>query len=444
MKRLLPLLLTLFTLQSTAQEQDSLTAYFAYDKYILTEETKSNLESLAQKALANKFESITLHGHTDADGTNGYNEQLAQNRANAVRNYLIKQGIDGTKIKLSWHGEVKPVASNSNKDGMQKNRRVQILVEYPEVFVYPTEEELLNAELLHPVFRVNDKKVQSFSKSVEDTILVKAKGGTIILFPPDAFVDHEGNSVTGKVVIEVIEILSKPEMILNNVNTVARRRPLESGGMVHVTAKKDGKELKLKAGRNLTLIFAAAVATGEPMKTFYGTPRDSSRSWSLAEGNFLSTSPRSFYVTSVYYKKRKWLLAQWILGPKVSTTVIRVTAKSDSPILDSGRLGWINCDRFLRYRNITNVFVPKADPSLEYYLVFKNINSIMPAYRTTGGTIFFPNIPVGRKVTLLAYKKEKKSTVFGTFEFRVKKLHKVSVKVSEGTHSEFKKTLRGL
>jgi len=67
---------------------------------------------------------LTLIGHTDNQGADDYNQKLSENRANAVRNYLIGKGIGENKIQATGKGESEPITSNDTPEGRGKNRRV--------------------------------------------------------------------------------------------------------------------------------------------------------------------------------------------------------------------------------------------------------------------------------------------------------------------------------
>jgi OmpA-OmpF porin, OOP family len=69
---------------------------------------------------------IALTGHTDSIGGPAYNQKLSEQRAAAVKAYLVSKGIDGGKITTSGKGEAQPQASNKTAEGRQTNRRVDI------------------------------------------------------------------------------------------------------------------------------------------------------------------------------------------------------------------------------------------------------------------------------------------------------------------------------
>ena len=71
---------------------------------------------------------MKLKGFTDSQGTNDYNLELSQSRADAVAMAIIKRGIDAERIRAMGYGEEFPVASNNNSGSRQLNRRVEIIV----------------------------------------------------------------------------------------------------------------------------------------------------------------------------------------------------------------------------------------------------------------------------------------------------------------------------
>jgi outer membrane protein OmpA-like peptidoglycan-associated protein len=77
----------------------------------------------------NPESTITVEGHTDAQGQRAFNMDLAQKRANAVREQLVARGVAADRIKAVGVGPDKPVASNDNAEGRANNRRVEIVVQ---------------------------------------------------------------------------------------------------------------------------------------------------------------------------------------------------------------------------------------------------------------------------------------------------------------------------
>lgn len=70
---------------------------------------------------------VRVYGFTDAQGSAGYNKELAQQRADAVKAWLSSNGISTDHISINAIGEAQPVATNSTEEGRQQNRRVEIV-----------------------------------------------------------------------------------------------------------------------------------------------------------------------------------------------------------------------------------------------------------------------------------------------------------------------------
>ena len=70
------------------------------------------------------IEEVHIEGHTDSEGDDEYNKKLSQQRADEVRNYLIKKGIDAKRLVAIGYGESKPIDTNSTPEGRHNNRRV--------------------------------------------------------------------------------------------------------------------------------------------------------------------------------------------------------------------------------------------------------------------------------------------------------------------------------
>ena len=103
-------------------------AFFDFDKSVLKPEAKAKLDDLVGKTAAVALEVIIAVGHTDAVGTDGYNQQLSVRRSEAVKAYLVGKGIEKNRVYTEGKGEKQPVADNKTAEGRAKNRRVEIEV----------------------------------------------------------------------------------------------------------------------------------------------------------------------------------------------------------------------------------------------------------------------------------------------------------------------------
>jgi len=104
---------------------------FDFNSYALRSESKSTLQNLADNFRKYPDEQISVEGHTDAVGSLEANQRLSEQRADTVRNYLVDQGVSGTRISSIGYGETRPKATNDTPEGRQLNRRVEIHVTMP-------------------------------------------------------------------------------------------------------------------------------------------------------------------------------------------------------------------------------------------------------------------------------------------------------------------------
>ena len=103
-------------------------AFFDFDKSVLKPEAKAKLDDLVGKTKDIAQEVIIAVGHTDAVGTDGYNQKLSVSRSEAVKAYLVSKGIEKNRVYTEGKGEKQPVADNKTAEGRAKNRRVEIEV----------------------------------------------------------------------------------------------------------------------------------------------------------------------------------------------------------------------------------------------------------------------------------------------------------------------------
>jgi outer membrane protein OmpA-like peptidoglycan-associated protein len=101
---------------------------FDFDSDQLRAEARKNLDNLAANLASFGDSKLMLVGHTDAVGSDTYNQTLSERRARAVANYLATQSVPWTRMASAGRGETEPIASNDTDDGRQQNRRVEIAV----------------------------------------------------------------------------------------------------------------------------------------------------------------------------------------------------------------------------------------------------------------------------------------------------------------------------
>ena len=102
-------------------------ALFDFDKAVLKPEGKQHLSEIARQAQGINLEVIMATGHTDRIGSDAYNQGLSERRANAVKEYLVSQGIDPSRIYVEGKGKTQPVTGDQCKRGMSRTALLECL-----------------------------------------------------------------------------------------------------------------------------------------------------------------------------------------------------------------------------------------------------------------------------------------------------------------------------
>jgi outer membrane protein OmpA-like peptidoglycan-associated protein len=97
-------------------------------KFTLRPAAREKLAKISGIVLAYPSLALAIEGNTDSVGGDTYNQQLSENRADSVRDYLAKEGIPAASMTAHGFGRMQPVASNDTAEGRQQNRRVELVV----------------------------------------------------------------------------------------------------------------------------------------------------------------------------------------------------------------------------------------------------------------------------------------------------------------------------
>lgn len=101
---------------------------FEFDKSDITPESFKTLDLIAAVLIANQQVKVMVLAHTDAIGTDEYNQALSQRRAEAVKSYLAAQGVHPPSMRSHGYGATRPIADNATDEGRAKNRRVEFKI----------------------------------------------------------------------------------------------------------------------------------------------------------------------------------------------------------------------------------------------------------------------------------------------------------------------------
>ena len=103
-------------------------ALFDTAKWVIKPAGKSKIDEVVKAMKAKPDTKAVVEGHTDARGSDAYNQRLSERRAGSVADYMVKGGVSRSRLSTRGYGESKPVADNKSAEGMQRNRRVEITV----------------------------------------------------------------------------------------------------------------------------------------------------------------------------------------------------------------------------------------------------------------------------------------------------------------------------
>ena len=107
---------------------------FDYDKVAIKAEFRPVLDEAAQTLKDNPEINVLIEGHTDSIGSDSYNQALSERRAQAVKAYLVSQGVAASRLSTEGKGETEPIADNTrngrdNPEGRAMNRRAELKVQ---------------------------------------------------------------------------------------------------------------------------------------------------------------------------------------------------------------------------------------------------------------------------------------------------------------------------
>jgi outer membrane protein OmpA-like peptidoglycan-associated protein len=101
---------------------------FNFNSTELSENAKLEIKSIYKFLEKNTETRILISGHTDNVGTSIFNQELSENRAKSVANFLVFLGLDNSRISAIGYGNTKPISTNETEKGRNKNRRVSFMI----------------------------------------------------------------------------------------------------------------------------------------------------------------------------------------------------------------------------------------------------------------------------------------------------------------------------
>jgi len=288
---------------------------------------------------------------------------------------------------------------------------------------------------LDSILKQYEEPSQIFKKSAETSSIIIGKKGTIITINPNDFITETGEPLGKEIEIELRELTNQGQFLNANVQTISNKRLLVSGGAYFISITSQGKQLKLKQGKDLIIEFPKLA--NEEMFLFYGQ-RDSigQMEWKQANDTLKVSQLNNLADTIIE------AFDEIGRGVKIEKNVYSA--------IKLASLGWINCDRFFEIQNKTDLLItfnPSENiSSSNIFLVFKDINSLMQSYYfcSNGKTLNegFKNVPVGYKVRLIAYSIKNKKIFSYASDLTIIENQTLKIDLKETNDEELKRLFR--
>lgn len=227
---------------------------------------------------------VEIIGHTDSDGNFKYNQQLSEKRADFIANLLQQNNFQYYQIVKKGVAYKQPVADNFSEEGKSKNRRVELLFyNNNPVAVNKLGNHALNTEIM------------SIDPSVKNDLLFES--GISLKIPPNAFVNENGEAVSGLVNILVTPYNNYKDFIVSGIPMSfinGKDEYFISAGMLNIDATCNDEKVYLKNGKKIDVELPATSAESD-MSLFQFAQNQSE--WGLLP------QPEGFATTKLIEKK---------------------------------------------------------------------------------------------------------------------------------------------
>lgn len=223
-----------------------ITINFDSGSSMISSDNLEKIDAVLKELTADKTTySVEISAYTDSQGSIDFNNKLSAKRAIASADIFVKNGFLFRKIGFKANGEFEPIADNDSETGRAQNRRVAVKICQNS-----------NDQLAVGGFTIQEK---TYAINTATPQKITYDSGTIITIPENAFVDKNGQPVTGEVQLNYIEYRDAVDFILGNIpmnhHLDGEDFQFNSAGMFKVGASKEGEEVFLGKDKNLDLDF---------------------------------------------------------------------------------------------------------------------------------------------------------------------------------------------
>jgi hypothetical protein len=225
--------------------------HFQPGQYKLSPSNAGKLINLLDSVRNNEVLTIEIEGNTDNTGGRGMNHLLSEKRANTVKIFLVKSGIEESSIIVTARGFDNPIATNKTKKGRQQNRRVEIRFTQSEKALPVLAKEIPDISQLYSLV---EPPPQVFCIYADKDTVIRCKQGTLIYIKANSLIPLS-NCGTSCIRFNVKEALLTSDMLLNNLTTTSGNAILETQGMIYTEAIDcNGNKLQLQNGKDMVIV----------------------------------------------------------------------------------------------------------------------------------------------------------------------------------------------
>lgn len=456
MKTILFLTTVFICLNGTTQDFN---VFFESNQFTLSISEKNRLDHWIKTHP--KITLLTLNGYTDSIGTNNYNLHLSTKRVKSVQSYLLKNGIKYIILQTAAKGEL------NNKNDLSFNRRVSLTIE----------KDLSKIRSFTDLKSKIQPEKQSFKLLNKRDTIVTCAMGTLLKIPAYAFV-NKNNQLVDSVELTVQEFYSTEDFFSSNLSTSTTENQLiETQGMVKISAKKGNIPLQL---RDTLDLYFPAQNQRKDYETFWGEkdkdmtvkwkPSNSVNQSEIEDCKIMMAPNWKDYTLEVKLKNQEEGVTNLTFNGKyeekinyaqLRTMDLSICAKQFLKDINffsfedfrnksyqrirSNKLGFINCDRFVKEKTSMFSLQMKVDPNLQFvnaFIVFKGLKSVLLKTFSNGNLSIMENYPVDFCADIIVYAQKDGLPYFVKIE-DIQKLNKQEIyaDVNQTSFADFDEVL---
>jgi hypothetical protein len=313
---------------------------------------------------------------------------------------------------------------------------------------------------------------QFYTIPADKESIVKGTGGTRLFVNPSDLENEGGYPITGSLTVELRELNSLGNLVLNNAPTTSNGNILITGGAYYIDITSDGSKVKLKEGKTMKAEFPKSLEAN--MSIFQGElDKNNQVNWiesSIALQQKKLDEPKKPIRKTKYVKKTTNELDAifgYIDGTDatVNTEYEEVSkevyddyledlaafeqAEKTYKSVELIKLGWINCDKFLNQSDLVtiNLEIDKSKiTKARFFAVFEDINSVMSTNYSSHIEcgLSFNNVPLGKKIRLVGISSDQDSSLIFDETIVVQKGKPIAIEFVKVNDGDLKEVLANL